>query len=129
MLTFGSVALQIVLLYARLPMRIMSFFFLSIAGVMLIVSVTTGTSSSITTGNMAAWWSLLYQMGINGPTMMLLWPFVFHMSYMDKFMRSNYKSLYGLKVLKFLMKFIEGELKYNSSYENSKLMSVNNQTC
>ncbi len=94
-ITFGNVALQIVMLYARQVVRILIFFYVSVSFTMLLASTMAVIVNQGSEARAASAWTLMYQALMNGPTLILLTPLYFFISDVEANILANYKELYN----------------------------------
>jgi hypothetical protein len=93
LLTLGDVAFQIVLLYISNYIKWLLFMIISIGTVTLIVSVTMYFLSTTfqTNGGLDF---ILYNVYLNGPTLIFMWPFLFYLQDIDLYISTKYPDLY-----------------------------------
>lgn len=113
LLTFGSVALQVVLLYVKLPVRITLMFYLAISCVMVVFSLLIAFTAETADDQEIAYYTLLYQLGLNGPTLLFMWPFFFYLNEVDNYIREYYPTVYKLTRMQFIQKIVDGEIDVN----------------
>ncbi len=98
LILLGPVPVQIVMLYARLPVRILSFLYLTTSIVALVFTALITILSLfhiIDDDFMSNLYSLVYQVLIFAPTIVLIVPMLFYLNELDQYMAKEYPSLYS----------------------------------
>ena len=102
LLTFGSVPLQLVLLYGKLLVRAMIALYVAIALLTLILTLVLGFLQSDSTTRQQTLSTLLVQLGLNMPTCVLMIPLWFYMNQCEKYLEVYYPNLMSLPIDQFL---------------------------
>ena len=95
LLIFGSIPIQIVMLYMRLIIRIIIFMFMATSLVM-IMTPFAAIIMEINTDNLALMKNaFFYELCIHGPTLMFLFPLLLFLNDVDSYIAKKYPSLYN----------------------------------
>ena len=78
LLTFGTVPLKLVLLYGKTVVRILIAFYVILDVTMLVSTIITAFVNTNQMGNI--FFTLLYQLGLNVPTLILMIPLWFYIT-------------------------------------------------
>jgi hypothetical protein len=105
MISFGSIALKVVLLYAKVLVRIIIVFYLATGIVMVGLTLLAGFLAEDSDTRDRALYSLVYQVGLNGPTQLMLWPLLLYISELQRYIEVYYPNLLNIKPFHFLQMF------------------------
>jgi len=92
---WGTVAIQVVLLYFKLYIRIAVFFFLSVSTAFIGITSILSLFGSTALVKYEAQWQLIYGIGLNGPGMMFMWPFIYYLKDLETYIGVNYSNITG----------------------------------
>ena len=92
-LLMGTIAFKVVLLYGKLVVRIVIVFYMSISFVMILLSFTIAFTADSGEAQINAYYSLLYQLALNGPTIVMMGPLFYFISELEDYLSTYYSNV------------------------------------
>ena len=102
MLLLTPVAFKIVLLYIKVLVQVSIVFYLFVYSMMIVLSFVFGIIEPTSEARTNSFMTILYQLGLSGPGMLMMWPLIFYISQIQTYLDQYYSIVISMSKLAYM---------------------------